>query len=459
MAKAFGKDPTANLFTLLPPDEGDVPSKIEKKKPVDKSKKNTETEKVAVKPSTNVALTPAAKAAARKAKEAKDKEVKIAPPEKKDDKQPVKLNREQWEQQIKRTHRKKDNGGEVTNTVNQNDAPQQVEFGGRGGPGPDGRRGRGRGGRDGRRGRGGRSRVEENKNREFNQRGQNLSEGKQGPRGREYDRRSGMKTSKFPPTKRRGGGQRNWGENPTAFNNNNNNNPNWEVEENTETTNENPAVTGESNAPVEAVVEGSWGDDDQNKETTTTTSAPTTEESDQQPSAETDEKLKVTNKGLDDFLKEQSEKQAELAAHLNRNVEPRIVIVEEGVVLKESNKNEKVSKPADEQKMKKNKIDKASKFVDISKVFDVKTLPPPSRGRGNRWGDEEYESRSSQQREDRPPRGRGGRRGRGGQQSRGNGGQQSRGNGRGSQQSRGGGGGGRQTAILQDQDFPSLGST
>jgi hypothetical protein len=366
MAKALGKDPTQNLFAVLLQQEAyDVdPKKLSKNV---KKNAPTAVDKSAVVESAPASApshppTPAEQAQARKQKEEEKKAIAAAQAAAQAEKQKakaeaeaqggknqVKMSREQWELQNKQQKKQGNaNENQQDNKQNQgqqnnNDGFQQVRSqnqgqrrdyqqghgfqqgqdggrrGGKEGGERSGRQGRGDGGRDGGRGggrggrgggrRGGRSgdqppRFDQNKNREFNQRGQNLT-GEQRQRGREHDRKSGKFVKNFS-------------------NNNVSDFPKVEQEPadwNQQLESAPPTDTGESWTGTEAetanAVSAEW--EDVNQATGETTPSATATKEGGKPAEATPAKVpEPETKSYEDYLKDQEKKRSELQELLEK---------------------------------------------------------------------------------------------------------------------------------------------
>jgi len=491
MAKTLGRDPTANAFALLV----DESVSFDTSKPEKKKKQKPQAAEPAVIP------TPAAKAQARKAKEEEDKAKKAAEVEQggggieestgedQQNRPPPKLNRTEWEQQKRKGKPKEGSEGADQANGPRNLPPRQQgqggERGGRrgGGGGRDGGGGGERGGRGRGRGRGregggdswNTQRLDENRNWDVYQRGQNLSEGKQAPRGREFDRKSGMKTSRFPQNKRGGTGRGNWGENTEG-----------------NTLGESTEQPPETNTTV---VNGGWGDENEPAPTTNVAvdgwgetvntnaqegQAPTEEgEADTSaPHATHEGEEKDNNKYWDHYL-DILQKEKEKLEALVGTVELRKVDTVE-VPSTEPEEEDEDMKLEKSKRSKKSKQPKQQKQIntipdeDLQVKFGLSIAVPPShRGRGRGRGGSDGDSRG----DFRGGRGRRGRGGEGGRQPRddrprddrprddrprddrprggGNGGRNRGGQGRGGRGGRRQGGGGGEGGNF-DGDFPSL---
>jgi len=351
MAKATGKDPTKNTYALLldAHELEESPSKSKKagEAPQDRPP--------------GYIPTPAEKEQERKKKEEEQKKIVAEKEKKKKEKAETettksktseKMSREQWEQQNKQKKLQQasnpaqpgqsDDGWSRPKQQQQQQQGVQVQsgqdsnrggrrggrFGGRGGRegdgqnagyqnqgqqggrGGDGRRG-GRGGRggEGRRGGGRRggpgrnfegadaARLEENKNRDVNQRGQDLT-GERPPRKRPFDRKSGRFVKDFS-------------------NNNVGDFPKVEQETQDWTTNAAPPPETEVAGP-----EG-WGENDEAPTTdptaevdkATTEATPDTAAPDQEKPKEN----QLPTKGYDEFLAEREKKKSRISCSLRKN--------------------------------------------------------------------------------------------------------------------------------------------
>jgi len=423
--KTLGKDPTANQFALLFNDPNTKPAAKPKKVTAPAAAASQADAKT--KPATganpvNNTNPPGAAKAPKKKKEGDDKKAanpnapanNANPQNVADDTKgsAPKLSREQWEIQKKNAKKQKDVNPPVLAESTSSDLNVQQAFdnipsdgfvpakqgntGGRfQGQGERGRGNRGdrgrfgpRGGRGGGRGRGGEGRsprLDENRNRDTNFRGQNIS-GDRPYRGREFDKHSGMKTTRQPNSKRQGGGQYNYGgpkeEFPII------NETSWEPENQAA-----PADVADSKweeiAPAQpAPLAGEQGWEETNQATS---------ESHEATVAVVAKPPETPQKSYTQFMKEQEEKKVALQALLgNKSVAPRTVVADqteagryvEPEKVSEKKKDEiKVKKP----KTKEVKEKKVPKTLAIDEVFTLKAAPQ-RRGRGRRFGaDDDFE--------------------------------------------------------------------